>query len=352
MRKYILPAAICAAIGALVLLLVKRGDTRESRHEEPGTGTVRLPVTKKLLGTPAETPTRLDEHRWLRELERSLAGDLSNAMYYRQRVCEDIATVLASDKLSKDLVDTIQKYGIDSDDLARRDVVLPILRVLDRPEATRMIGEEYYRARNENEQMMLLEAMSKPYHDPKQASVWAVDKALNSESAEHREQAFDIAKTYIIDNDLLVVTAMNIYDGSMDGRQREITLKTACERGRESSLGREFVRRVMRNPQSQDLQSIIPSLANWADDDDAARLEQLAAEFPAMAEALRDQARMVRRARRDEAKQGGGHEEEVEHRRRMDEERRKRLEDERKAREGEEGGAAGGEKPPEDPRDG
>ncbi len=351
MRKYTLPAAVCAAIGALILLLVKLGDTPKTAHPPETTEAALPPATKDPLGKPAETQTRLDEHKWLRELERSLAGDLSNAMYYRQRVCEDMETILASGKLSKDLLDTIQKYGIESDDLARRDVVLPILRIFEHPEATRMIGEEYYRARNEGEQMTLLEAMSKPFHDPKQASVWAVDKALNSESAEHRERAFDIAKSYIIDEDLLVATAMQVYDGSMDERQRGIALRTACDRGRGSSVGREFVRRVLRTPQPDDIMNIIPGLANWGDDDDAARLEQLAGEFPAMADTLRDQARMVRRARRDEARQGGGHEEEIEYRRKIDEKRRADEEAERKKRE-DEGGAAGGEKPPEVPRDG
>lgn len=336
MRKYLLPALVCAALGALVLLLVKRGEATKGAPKETKIEVAPLPAPKNLLGQPAETPTRLDEHKWMRELQRALEeGNLSSAMFYRQKVCEDMELILASAKLTEDLLATIKKHGLDSDDLARRDVVIPILRIVEHPEATKMIGEEYYRARNEGEQMTLLEAMAKPYHDPKQASVWAVDKALNSDSAENRERAFDIAKTYIIEDDILVATAIQIYDGSMDERQRGVALKTSCERGRESSLAREFVRRVLRNPQGEDINCILPALANWGDDDDAARLEQLADENPAMGEVLRDQARLVRRARRDEAKQGGGHEEEMEHRRKMDEERRAREEAERKQREAE-----------------
>ncbi len=342
MRKYLLPAVVCAAIGALILLLVKRGETTKTIHDPVKLKTAQLPAPKDPLGKPAETPTRLDEHRWLRELERALAeGKLDSAMYYRQRVCEDMPTILASEKLTKDLLDTIRKYGIESDDLARRDVTIPILRIVEDPEATRMIGEEYYRAKNEGEQMTLLEAMAKPYHDPKQASVWAVDKALNSDSAEHRERAFDMIRTYVIDNDLLVATAIQIYDGSMDERQRGIALRTAGERGRESSIGREFVRRVLRNPQGDDLTNILASIANWGDDADAARLEQLAGEYPGMSEALREQAQLARNGRRLEAKQGSGLEEEMEYRRKLDEERRAREETERKKRE-EEGAGGGG----------
>ena len=41
----------------------------------------------------------------------------------------------------------------------------------------------------------------------------AVDKALNSESAENRERAFDIMKTFVLDDDLLVATAIHTPDG-------------------------------------------------------------------------------------------------------------------------------------------
>jgi len=193
-----------------------------------------------------------------------------------------------------------------------------------------MIAEEYYRAKNEGEQMTLLEAMSKPFHDPAQASVWAVDKALNSTSAENRERAFDIIKTYVIDDDILVGTAMQIFDSTSDPRQRSIAIRTVSERGRECSLARESARRVLRNPEDDDIAAILLSIGNWGTEDDAARLDQLALEHPAQAEGLREHARMVRRARRDEA-HVGGHEDEIAERARQDEERRKREEEEARA---------------------
>ncbi|HEX5138764.1 MAG TPA: hypothetical protein VFY93_17460 [Planctomycetota bacterium] len=331
MRKYLLPAAVCAAIGALILLLVKGGDAPKVRTPE---AKKQVPVAEKKkspLGDPAETPTRIDEHAALRELERTLAeGNTGSALYFRQKVCEDMDNVLANGKLTKDLLDTIRKYGIESDDLAMRDVVLPILRIVAHPEATRMIAEEYYRAKNEGEQMTLLEAMSKPFHDPAQASVWAVDKALNSPSAENRERAFDIMKTYVVDNDILVGTAMQIFDSTSDPRQRSIAIRTVSERGRECSLARESARRVLRNPQDDDIAAILPSIANWGTEDDAARLDALALEHPAQAEGLREHARLVRRARRDEA-HIGGHEDEIAERAREDEERQKRAEEEARA---------------------
>jgi hypothetical protein len=333
MRKYLLPAAVCAAIGALILLLVNRDEPQ--RERDTVAKTPPAPAARKnLLGDPAETPTRIDEHVGLREMQRTLAeGNNASAHYFRQKVCEDMDSLLANGKLTKDLLETIRKYGIESDDLAQRDVVLPILRILAHPEATRMIGEEYYRAKNESEQMTLLEAMSKPFHDPKQASVWAVDKALNSESAENRERAFDIMKTYVIDDDVLVSTAMQIFDSSMDPRQRSILIRTVSERGRECSLARESARRVLRRPEDDEIAAILPSIANWGTEEDAAHLEALALEHPGQAEGLREHARTVRRARRDEAKVGG-HEEEIRERARLDEERRRLEEAEARAAEG------------------
>lgn len=333
MRKYLLPAAVCAAVGALILLLANRGETPKQREigekKQPA-----LVAPRNPLGAPAVTQTPLDEHVALRELQRTLAeGNNGSALYFRQKVCEDMDSLLTNAKLTKDLLDTIRKYGIDSNDPAQRDVVLPILRILAHPEATRMVADEYYRARNEAEQMMLLEAMSKPFHDPKQATVWAVDKALNSESAENRERAFDIMKTYVIEDELLVATAIQIYDSSTDARQRSITLRTVAERGRECTLARESARRVLRNPDDEDIAAILPSIANWGTEDDAAWLDALALSHPGQAEGLREHARLVRRARRDEAKIGG-HEEEMAHRARLDEEHRRREEDEARAREG------------------
>jgi len=300
MRKYLLPAVVCAAIGALVVLFVKRGET--PRMHDPVTkkeaaARYVLPAAKRdLVGPPTETPTRLDEHKALREMERALAeGNIGQALIYRQAVCSDLDTILANSKLTKDLLDTIRKYGIDSDDLAQRDVVLPILRVLDHPEATKMIGEEYYRAKNEAEQMTLLEAMSKPFHDPKQASVWAVDKALNGTSEETRQCAFDMFEHNAVDPEIISETAMQIFTASTDSRQQQTALTAITTLGDQSPTAREYARRVLKNPRPEDILTIASCITNWGDENDAARLEQLASEYPALGQGLRDQAREVRR---------------------------------------------------------
>jgi hypothetical protein len=344
MRKYLLPGIVCAAIGALVYLLIQREEPTKT-HETVKKAEPPPAVAPNFVGTPAVTQTRLDENKWLRELERSLQeGNNAEALFFRQKLCEDIDNVVANGKLAKDLLDTIQKYGINSDDPAQRDVVLPILRVLDLPEATRMISEEYYRAKDEKEQMMLLEAMAKPFHDSKQAAVWAVDKALNSPSAENRETAFDVIKTFVVDDDLIVDTAQQIYQGSTDRRQRAIVLREAASRARESERGREFARTVLSGtPEMDDLWVIVGSITSWGTDQDAARLEQLALEIPGMSDALRDHAREIRRVRKVEAHRGDPRRDAAEDAARAAEDQKKNEEAERKRKEAE--GAAGGEPP-------
>jgi hypothetical protein len=300
MRRYLLPAVVCAAFGALVLLLANRGESAGDRRQSTTADVPALqPTPQRHLDKPADTRTRLDEHKDLRELQRSLAGNLVRALDYRQRVCEDLPAIRASERLSKDLLDTIREY-IDSDDAARRHVVIPILRVFEHPEATRMIAERYARTTDEAEQMTLLEAMAKPFHDPKQAAVWGLDKALTSPSAESRERAFDILRSYITDNDLLVSTSMLVYSGAPDERQRQLALRVIDDRKDVCPAAREFLRRVLRRPNSsEDVLTIAASLASWGDDDDASLLEQLANEYPMIAETLREQARIVRRLRAD-----------------------------------------------------
>jgi hypothetical protein len=301
MRKYLLPAVVCAALGALILLLAKRGETTPGSTGRTEAETPAPPPPQESpLGTPAETRTRLDEHKALREMQRALKEGSKNALYYRQQVCEDIAAIAASEKLSKDLLDTIREY-MDSDDPALRDVVIPILRIFENPEATKLIAEKYYRTADEAEQITLLEAMSKPFHDPKTASVWGLDKALNSPSFEHRERAYDILKTYVNDHELLIDASIQLYSASLDERQRQIALRVIGERGDVSATARLFMRRVLRNPQGMaDIATLMAGLSTWGDEDDAARLDQLADEFPAMGQPLRDTASSIRRARAEQ----------------------------------------------------
>lgn len=333
MRKYLLPAVVCAAIGALVLLLTKRGETTPGSHGRTVTETPAPPPPQESpLGQPAETRTRIDEHKALRELQRALAEKSGNALLYRQQVCEDMAAICASEKLSKDLFDTIKEY-MDSDDPALRDVVIPILRVFENPEATKLIAERYYRAADEAEQITLIEAMVKPFNDPKQAVVWGLDKALSSPSFEHREAAYDILKTYINDNELLVDASIQLYSTSLDERQRQLALRVIGERGDVSATARSFMRRVLRNPQGMaDITTAMAGLPTWGDEDDAARLEQLADEYPAMGQPLRDQARNIRRVRADQRNPESPMHDAAERRRQEDLERaaeqeRKRLEE-------------------------
>jgi len=189
----------------------------------------------------------------------------------------------------------IRKYGLDSDDPALRDVVLPMLRVIQHPEATQMIANEYYRAIDEAEQMMFLEAMSHEYHDPRQAAVWAIDRALNSESAENRERALDLIQHYAVDDDLISDTAIQIYESTTRPEQRMFALGTVALRGDLSPVALRFLRRSMREPRADELMVVVSTIENWGDENDAARLEALADEFPAIGEVLRERAKAVRR---------------------------------------------------------
>jgi hypothetical protein len=173
-----------------------------------------------------------------------------------------------------------------------------MLRVFQHPEATKLIAEEYYQAKDEAEQMTLLEAMARPYHDPKQAGVWAVERALNSTSDETRFRAFDVIATYAADDEIIAQVGSQIYDATTDPKQREHVLKTVSEHGRDAPTAQQFVRRVLRDAKPEQIVLIMGSIANWGNDDDAARLEALAAEFPQLRMVLREQANLIRNAER------------------------------------------------------
>lgn len=162
--------------------------------------------------------------------------------------------------------------------------------------------------------------MVKPFHDPKQAAAWGLDKALTSPSAENRERAFDILRSYVTDNDLLVSTSMLVYAGSPDVRQRQLALATIRDREDVCPAARGFGRRVLsRSSNPDDIVTITASIASWGDDDDALFLEQLANEYPTIGETLREQARIVRRLRAD--RKHPPSQAEMEQRAREDEER-------------------------------
>ncbi|MHC4972200.1 MAG: hypothetical protein ACYTG3_07705 [Planctomycetota bacterium] len=310
MRKYLVPLAVFLAIGAVIIILVKSGEEPAKPKREPG----EVKIKPKPQGTedpyplePRQTPTPLERHRWLSELERSLGrDDLSHAHYFRGKVCEDLDTILQDSELTRNLLNAIRKYGVESDDPRQRDVVLPILRVLEHPEATQMIAEEYYKAQSETEQIMLLEAMAHAYHDSEQASVWAVERALNSDSEEHRARAFEIIRHFTNHPELIYRTATQIYAGTTRPEQKIDMIRAIGDQSGVSESARTWLRKKMRNPRPDEIIAVIGLVEGWGNEDDAAVLETLAMEYPAHADFMRERARAIRRAIRERAGEDPG----------------------------------------------
>lgn len=304
MRKYLLPLAVFIAIGAVIIILVKSGaEPAPPDRELPDTGVPDQRGTNDPYPlVERKTPTPLARHRWLSELERSLGRkDLSHAHYFRGKVCEDLDNILKDSELTQNLINAIRKYGVESDDPRQRDVVLPILRVLDHPEATKMIAEEYYQAQSEAEQIMLLEAMAHPFHDSEQASVWAVERALNSDSLEYRERAFEVIRHLTNDPELIYRTALQIYNGSTRPEQKSQMIIAIGDETAGSASARKWLRKKMRNPRPDEIRQVIASIGQWGTEEDAALLETLALEFPAHADLMRDRARVIRKLIREAA---------------------------------------------------
>jgi hypothetical protein len=306
MRKYLLPLALFAAIAAVIIILAKRGEEPKTPNREPpeaeskpkpGRGTDdALPWERRKTRTP------LERHKWLSELERALGReDLSHAHYFRGKVCEDLDTILADSELTANLLHAIREYGVESDDPRRRDVVLPILRVLQHPEATKIIATEYYATKNEQERIMLLEAMAHAYHDPEQASVWAVERALNAEKPENRHRAFEVILYFSEDPDLIYRTALQIYQGTTRPQQRAAMLRAIGDESGSSEAARKWLRKKLRNPQPDEVGVVASFVEVWGTEADAAMLETLAVEFPALGDFMRERARAIRRRIREQA---------------------------------------------------
>jgi len=304
MGKYVFPLVVCAAIGGLVVLFVKAANApaepdRPEPVAEESAPEPRETERRPGLPDPRDTPTGVDENRWLSELERSLQReDLSHARYFRQRLCADISGVLEKEKLRNNLFKAIREHGIESDDLKRRDVVLPMLRTIPHPEATRMIEEAYYTAKNEQERVMLIEAMSHEYHAPGTAAVWAIERALNSDSEERRHRVFEVLERFSNDPKLVVDTALQIYASTTRPPQREQMLDAVATRGQHVEEAREFIRRKLRNPHPDEIMALTNYMEGWATEQDAAYLESLAEDYPGMGNFLRQRANQVREARR------------------------------------------------------
>ena len=301
MRRYALPLLLFGAVGVVVVILVKtRGDD--------DAGGVQRDDPEKAAAKPAEkgpttlldsggrnTNTPLKKSRWLSELERVLdRDDLSNAYLYRQKLAEHITEILDDEVLTKNLLDAIRKHAIDSRDPEKRKLLLPLLRVLTTPEATRLIEEEYYRALNDDERLVLLDAMTNPGHNPETASVWAVDMAINSENPTHRHLAFRFFENFDSHRELVISTAKQIYASSTRPLQRQAAIEAITIRSIESKEAQKFVREQLRNPSESEVSYLIDRIEGWATLDDATYLETLATRFPALSMTLRERANKIR----------------------------------------------------------
>ncbi len=306
MRKYALPVLLFGALGAVVFVLVRMrdqpvkpkrtGSAPEARAEEDPA------PAKGGLAKREPTRTSLEENVWMSELERAMKRkDLSNARHFQAKICEEIDKIAADESLAKKLLEDIREFGLESDDPARRDIMLQMLRVFEHPDATRMIEQEYYKARSPEESMMLLEAMSHDYHDPKRASVWAIEKALTSDNEEHRMFAFQVMNEFSNDPEIAVQTGIAIYEGSTSRKEQVRIVEKISVRGRYVPAAAEWMRKRLRDPRPDEILYITGGIAAWGTEKDAAYLETLAEEFPAIGDQLREQAEQIRIVRKIEA---------------------------------------------------
>jgi hypothetical protein len=243
----------------------------------------------------------LRRHRWLSELERVLQrDDLSNAYFYRGKIAEDMENILSDETLLRNLMAAIRKYGLESDDLDKRRLLLPLLRVISTEESTQIIEQEYYRAKTEEERMFLLQAMADPKHDPATAVPWVVDMAVNSADGNRRQMALDAMTDLKSHWTLTGEAARQIFESSTRPRQRERALQAISWAAAESEEAREYIRKRLRNPREEEFGLLLMSIAGWGTFEDAAYLKALAEQFPAQALELREQAKRIRRHRLEE----------------------------------------------------
>jgi len=309
MRRYIVPLLLFSAIGVVIVVYVRSQGNEDPREPARETEAVKeaaeseAEAAKTLLDRGGrETPTRLSRSKWLSELERVLErDDLSNAHHYRAKLCEHMEQILEDDVLVRNLIAAIRKYAIDSRDPEKRKLLLPILRVLTTPEATRLVEEEYYRTTDESERLVLLDAMTNPKHNPEIAGVWAAEMAVNSEDPEHRHTAYLFIRNLPMTHQELVVrTSKQIYESSTRPEQRVRAIYEVARRADDSENGREFLRSRLRDARESELESVINFIETWGTLRDAILLESLAARFPAMAQSLRNRAEKIRTMRRME----------------------------------------------------
>jgi len=300
MRRYLLPLLVFGLAGVLILVLVKMGEEPPPPTPPTEPPTVQKPAAEKppesWRDQKRDTRISLEENAALSELERTMQRkDLSRALYFRSKVCENLDAVLGSEKQTEVLLDLIRKYGLESDDPKQRDVVLPILRVLDHPEAAAMIEKAYYGSKDDAERSMLMEAMAHPSHDPKKAAVWAVEEALTQENKEWRDRAFEVIHQYSGDNELIFDVAEQIYEASTRPDQRLRALEAMSSSGWMFPKAKEKLRWLMEHPPNhEELLMTIAGISTWGDERDLARLDQLAVEFPDLKRNFEEQKVLLR----------------------------------------------------------
>jgi hypothetical protein len=312
MARYVLPLLVFSAIAAVLVIWIRGNDADDGggrRNPDPNAelnGEEQRPPAPNGISGRKETPTLLSRHKWLSELERVLArGDLSKAYHFRSKVTESMDEILADKTLTKNLFNAIMKYAIENRDEKNRKLLLPILRVLTTPEATALIEEEYYRVTDDNERIVLLDAMSVSKHNPEIAAPWAVDMAVHAEDPNHRDLAFQFFKVMNLRADTVTEVAVQIYESSSRPAQRLDALSEISRRAPESEDGRKFIRDRLRNPQEQELTWLLGTIEGWGTEKDAIYLESIAGQFPAMTEALVEQAERIRMHRRQRAADAG-----------------------------------------------
>jgi len=300
------------AAGA-VIVIAARFWSREPGAERPvaaeatpGKGAGTDDIAPRLPPRPP-TPTPVTEFSDLSDLERVMQRkDRSQARWLVERVCQQMDRVLQSERHIEALLRLIRERAVESDDLEARDILLPMLRVIQHPAATKLVEEEYYRARTDDERMTLLEALARPYHDPKRAGQLAVERALNAESEEHRFRALDTIVKYANDFQVIFRTAVAVYEGTTRPEQVSQALEAITTAAQIEDAAREWTRGRLKRPRVEELDLLTSGIVGWGTANDAAQLEALANEFPAMGDQLRERAEAIRmRIRQQEREKRG-----------------------------------------------
>ncbi|MEE8106457.1 MAG: hypothetical protein V3T86_13050 [Planctomycetota bacterium] len=309
----LLPIVICGLIGAVVVMVVL--SQRETPEEDKiaSTPTVdpspKTPVVKDQFGPLRGTRTSVKEFKELSELERALKQKSRRGLaHFQALVCMKMDQVLDSKKHTETLLSLIKEYGSNGDDPAVRDIMFQMLRVFPTAEATEIIEQEYYRARSNSERLILLDALSRSYHNPALASVHIVDYCLNAPSADDREHSFYFMKQYSGDDFLVFDTARQIYEGTTQSQQGYLMLTSISDVAHKDERIRKWARSHMLTVRMDELPKLMSNIENWAEAEDTRVVEQLQERHPAMsgylqtiAERLRAKLRAMERMEREAA---------------------------------------------------